>query len=155
MYSAVGDELRTVFGLGFDHLFSTTTPHGPRSRCQSPGTAAEPPFHHLGITSALSFSLWVIIARPWYRGRPLSHDQGSMGLAAISLVQWQASPSCPSASSHHFPTLPDHMDPATLVTGICNHQLSLVFGQQPMLTHLKGSVTRVWTPSAVRKRQGT
>ena len=49
MCQIVGDEVRTVFGLGFYHLFSTTTPQGPRFCCQSPRAVAE---FHLSITSA-------------------------------------------------------------------------------------------------------
>ena len=58
----VGDDLKTDFGFGFDHIFSTTTLQGPRSYCQSPGTVADTLFitrHHLS-----KFSSWVLIAMP-------------------------------------------------------------------------------------------
>ena len=89
MCRIAGYEFMTVFGLGFDHLFSTTTPQGPRYRCQSPGTVADPP----SITSASpqqislrGYSLpapcevagpfprnrgaWVSLPVAWCNGRP-------------------------------------------------------------------------------------
>ena len=101
MCRTVGDN-RTDIGLGFDHLFSTTTPGGPKSRGQSLGAAADYPPRHLVIISE-SFSSWGLMASPMYYG---GH---------------------PFPTLFSIPTISEHMDPATLVTCFFTDQLSRVF----------------------------